>query len=336
MSVSITAIFLDPRSIYPVLDPRRTAGPGPFSYGYPFAEDAVNIYVAFNPARPRCQMMVKFTSTLDGKEIQAHNLHTNTTVDSVGSADLHVGSTMLINKGPFPSSTGADTVILAETDEWGGRQARYTFESEDFWDFWGGCTVTFDWFSDTQGSGKWGTDTRPPKYPVVRLPDRTLMRDGAGWRVVFGGTDFVADDAYVSSMGFNIDEAEPFTQLPPFPADGTMLREINQAQQYVVYGGAKFAIPDVPTLHILGLDAFPLAVVPAGGTSKLGTRPIDGTLLRELADPHVYLVENGELRWVKSPATMDARCLPWRHVRIVPDHSLGTLGLNFGPPLFVG
>jgi hypothetical protein len=66
-------------------------------------------------------------------------------------------------------------------------------------------------------------------------------------------------------------------------------------------------------------------VIPAGGTSKLLSTPIDRTLLKEQHDQKVFVIDNQQLRLVKSPAVMEARCLPWRHVRVVPDGSLSTL-----------
>jgi hypothetical protein len=72
-------------------------------------------------------------------------------------------------------------------------------------------------------------------------------------------------------------------------------------------------------------------VIPEGGTSKLLTIPIDRTLLKEQHDPRVFHVENQALRLVTSPAVMEARCLPCRHVRTVPDNSLSAL--PHGPDL---
>ena len=60
MSVCITANTLDPRSIYPVLDPRRFAGTGPFHFACTFAWDAVQIDVGRNTGMPSCQMVVNF------------------------------------------------------------------------------------------------------------------------------------------------------------------------------------------------------------------------------------------------------------------------------------
>ena len=66
-------------------------------------------------------------------------------------------------------------------------------------------------------------------------------------------------------------------------------------------------------------------VIPAGGTSTLLTLPIDRTLLKEQHDSRVFLIDGQKLRLVKSQAVMEARCLPWRHVRVVPDGALSTL-----------
>jgi hypothetical protein len=112
---------------------------------------------------------------------------------------------------------------------------------------------------------------------------------------------------------------------------GTLVREWNRPEVYVVFGGATFHIPNPPTLITLGFDWSMVRVIPAGSTSKLLTIPIDGTLLREQHDAKVFLVDNQQLRHVKSTNVMDATCLPPRGVRVVPDTSLSTLPL--GPDL---
>jgi hypothetical protein len=80
---------------------------------------------------------------------------------------------------------------------------------------------------------------------------------------------------------------------------------------------------------------------------------IDGTLLREQkgtprlegprhgnslppaggVDPGVYLVDNQKLRRVTSTTAMEENCLPWRHVRTVPENTLADLepGPDIGP-----
>ena len=194
MSHCIATRELDYRSIYPVADPRRTAGPGPYSYGYAFNWDGVVVKVARTPTLSSCQMTVVLSSTLaEAKEIQAWNMFNNNSVARIGSSSLGLVDSMLISKAGRPGQScgsGADTVILCRYFAWPrGRTALYTFEPHDFWDFWGGCTVTFAWESDTRGSGLWGNQTPGPAYPIVGLPDGTLMKDamGTGFMIVFGG-----------------------------------------------------------------------------------------------------------------------------------------------------
>jgi hypothetical protein len=351
MSICVTTIPLDPRSIYPVLDPRRTAGPGPYNYGYVFAWDSVLVTVVRNSALASCQMTVDFSSTLsEGKEIQAWNLFNNNFVDRIGSDSLGLRPSMVIQKAGSPGQAcgaGADTVILCRYFAWPrGRTALYTFSPQDFWDFWGGCTVTFDWISDTQGSNFWGDQTPQPAYPLVQDADFTLMRNATdtGVLVIVGGAGFPADSTYLMNMGLN-GPAIPFSaSLPSLPADGTLVREMNQNKIFIVFGGAKFSVPTrisftfkgkqffLPALNFLGHSPKDVRIIPSGGTAQLLTIPMDGTLLREQQDPRVFLVDQGQLRWVTSPAVMDARCLSWRHVRIVPENTLAALPQ--GPDLF--
>jgi hypothetical protein len=361
MTVCVFTTSLGTQWFYPVVDPYRTAGAGPYAFGYVFAWDAVDVTVARNFSLSRCQMRVELSSSLaETKEIQAFNFYNDTWHDHIDSDPTGAVTAMTIAKRKPGEGCGAgtDTVVLARATAFGPK-AFYTFGAVDFWDFWGGCTVRFSWAVDSDPSrrpfGPSGAQTPALSYPAPRLPDGTLMRNaaGTGLSVVFGGTDFPADPGYLGAMAFDTTAAtaravlEPdrrallglvgardrrllagaiaFTPLPVFPADFTLVREWNRPEVYVVFGGAKFRIPDPPTLTTLGFDWSMVRVIPAGGTSKLLTIPIDRTLLKEQHDPRVFVVDNQALRWVKSPAVMDARCLPWRHVRVVPDASLSTL-----------
>jgi hypothetical protein len=333
MSICVTHNFLDVHSVYPVVDPRRTAGDGPYAFAYVFAWDDVEITVEHTSTLTSCQMIVNFFSPLrEAKEIQAWNLFNNNFVDRIGSSSLGLQASMTIQKGGAPGlscGTGADTVVLCRYFAWPrGRTALYSFAPQDFWDFWGGCKVTFRWVSDTEGSGLWGDETPDPVYPMVKFPDRTLMRDsaGTGFVVVFGGAGFNADLAFLTTNFFDPAAARPFSSdLPSTPVDGTLVREVNRPQVFIVFGGAKFWIPDPLTLFTLGYDFNQVRVIPSGGTAQLRTMPLDGTLLKEQHDPKVFLVNNRQLRWITSPAAMDSRCLPWRHIRTVPDNALAAL-----------
>jgi hypothetical protein len=362
MTLCIVNSSLGAEWFYPVIDPYRTAGEGPYHYGYVFAWDAVEITVTRDLSRPRCKMRVEITSSLaETKEIQAFNFFNNTWHDQIDSDPTGAVTAMTITKWKSGQdcSAGTDTVVLARATAFGPK-AFYTFGTVDFWDFWGGCTVRFSWVRDANPTfdapfAPSGAQTPAPTYPAVRLPDGTLMRNaaGTGVSVVFGGTDFPADPGYLGAMALDTTAAtaravlEPdrrallggagardrrllggavaFRPLPAIPADFTLVREWNRPEVYVVFGGAKFRIPDPPTLFALGFDWSMVRVIPAGGTSKLLTIPIDRTLIREQHDPRVFLVDNQKLRLVKSQAVMEARCLPWRHVRVVPDSALSTL-----------
>lgn len=348
MSGCLCTTTLGAQWFYPVIDPYRTAGPGSngfsYSYGYLFAWDAVVVTVARNPALSRCQMKVQLSSTLaETKQIQAFNYFNNTWSDHIDSDPTGAVTAMTIQrrKPDEGCTVGTDTVVLARAT-WMGPKGMYAFPPDDFWDFWGGCTVTFDWFRDAKTDptdppiGPSGAQTPPPRYPIVRLPDRTLMRDDVVpglFHVVFGGTAFRVDDSIVIngvrySYAFDNITAVPFSALPALPVDGTLVREWNRPEVYVIYGGAKFHIPDPPTLFALGFDWPQVSVIPPGGTGKLLEIPIDGTLIQEQHDPSVFLVDGRKLRKVSS---LSARCLPSRHVRIVPDAALANL--PHGPDL---
>ena len=341
MTVCIVTTSLGSGWFYPVIDPYRTAGPGPYGYGYFFGWDAVTITVTRNYTS-RTEMRVELIApyrTRDAKQIQAFNFYNDDYSDSINSSGALDAMTIYKRMPGESCGVGTDTVVLARATAFGPK-AMYTFPRDDFWDFWGGCNVRFDWFWDADPFlgqiGPSGAQTPAPRYPLVQAPDDTLMRNatGQGLRVVFGGTDFPVDPGYertrVRTGTFPANPPIPFFQLPAFPADFTVLREWNRPEVFVVFGGAKFLFPDPQTLMALGFTWNDVRDIPRGGTSKLRIVPMDGTLIKEQHDQRVFLAVNGQLRFT-SPAVMDARSLPSRHVRTVPDTTLAAL--PHGPDL---
>jgi hypothetical protein len=173
-------------------------------------------------------------------------------------------------------------------------------------------------------------------YPVVAFPDGTLLRSNAQPAVVyvvFGGAKFRLDAA--NAVGFDVTrtQLEPSSVvngLPFAPVDGTLLREANDPRVFVVYGRAKFWIPDPPTLASLGFTFARVRVVPPGALANIPLVPRRGTLLRKQGDPRVFLVTRmptvGNVRsWVTSPQVLASRCLSWANVRLVPAGSLAVL-----------
>jgi len=113
-----------------------------------------------------------------------------------------------------------------------------------------------------------------------------------------------------------------------------LVRELGYpADVYVVYGGAKFRIPDQATFISLGFNWIQVRTLPTGGLTKLKKYPINGTLLREQHSSRVYLAEKGKLRRV-AKAAIEGRCISSRNVRVVPDKTLAALskGPDLGPP----
>jgi hypothetical protein len=330
------------RGQYPVLDPHRTAGPGPFRYPYVLAADGIEIDVKRNPKLDGCEMRLSLKTTLaEGKDILAWNFFRNDLVDRIGSPGLGLPASMKIRRTVsmgLPCGQGTDTVVLRRRDAaFGNWTAWYWFSPPDFWDFWGGCNVTFDWVSDTN-RGPWADQTPAPTYPIVRLPDFTLMVDDSGhFSLVFGGTDFAVSANELSGPGVwavSASDAIPSRALPPIPADFTLVRELGfPADLYVVYGGAKFRIPDLATFNSLGFNMSQARTLPTGGLAKLKKYPINGTLLREQHSSRVYLAEKGKLRRV-AKAAIEGRCISSRNVRVVPDKTLAALskGPDLGPP----
>ena len=62
MTVCLATSSLGSQWVYPVFDSYRTAGQGPYRYGYIFAWDAVNITVTHNDFSSRGEMRVELTA----------------------------------------------------------------------------------------------------------------------------------------------------------------------------------------------------------------------------------------------------------------------------------
>jgi hypothetical protein len=110
--------------------------------------------------------------------------------------------------------------------------------------------------------------------------------------------------------------------------DGSVLREASGSNVYVVYGGAKFWIPDPATLFRLFPTGWSVVqMVPDGALSGLGAAPSDGSILREEHSAYVYLIEAGTKRHISTPAAL-RRYGGWPMVHVVPDFGLDKLPIG--------
>ena len=105
----------------------------------------------------------------------------------------------------------------------------------------------------------------------------------------------------------------------------------DSAAVFVIYGGHPFGIPSASIFEALGFEWESVLVIPAGAINGLRSFPIDGTLLREMSSPAVYVAENGVLRVIPSAEEFEQRGYVWANIGVVPDGGLA--GLPFGEPL---
>ncbi len=155
--------------------------------------------------------------------------------------------------------------------------------------------------------------------------DGSLLREESGTiSVIFGTAKFAVPSEgvlYRLYRGARVQQVwdGALKGIAEAPSDGTLLREESGAI-YVVFGGAKFAVPDVPTLTRL-YDAATVHQVWDGATDQLTDIPRDGSLLREESGA-VYIICGGAKLHVPDPDTL------WRLYRRMPVHVVWDGALN--------
>ncbi len=107
-------------------------------------------------------------------------------------------------------------------------------------------------------------------------------------------------------------------------ADLSVVRETSRPEVYVVVGGAKFWIPDPPTLFRLYGGWPTVRVVPDGSLRNLGSIPKEGTIVREEHSAPVWRIEGNQKRHITTPTVL-ARYGGWSMVRVLPDNSLAMI-----------
>jgi protocatechuate 3,4-dioxygenase beta subunit len=149
--------------------------------------------------------------------------------------------------------------------------------------------------------------------PIDTSVDGILLRqqNGAIW-VVFAGAKFHVPDpstlvrlfrnAWIFAAGDDV-----VARLAAAPVDGTLLREEN-GSIWVIYGKAKFHVPDPATLARL----FPNSrfdLLWNGALDPIGLVPVDGTLLKEESSPQVWVIANGRRKVLAAGAPGPVRVL---------------------------
>jgi hypothetical protein len=126
--------------------------------------------------------------------------------------------------------------------------------------------------------------------------------------------DWQFDDQGSGVWGSGKTAIYPDTKYP----DGTVVRALAGQQpgaEFVIFGGAKFRIDPANTL---GLNLAAAQLMDPTELNLLPSAPIDGTLLREEGDPHVYVCYGRAKFWITDPATLAALGFNWGEVHVVP------------------
>jgi hypothetical protein len=90
------------------------------------------------------------------------------------------------------------------------------------------------------------------------------------------------------------------------PWDGTLLQEAGSATVYVIYAGAKFAIPNQDALYAMGLAYQPVHIVGPGGLNQIPSVPREGTRIAELGGTSEWQIAAGARFPLPSPEMRDA------------------------------
>jgi len=101
-------------------------------------------------------------------------------------------------------------------------------------------------------------------------------------------------------------------------ADGSLVKESSSPPVYVIFGGAKFHIPDPSEFSALGYAWSDVQVVPDGSFSPVPLVPQQGTMLRERDRSEVYVMCSGHAVHIPTGDALTLLGLSWSSVRVLP------------------
>jgi predicted acylesterase/phospholipase RssA len=170
-------------------------------------------------------------------------------------------------------------------------------------------------------------------YDATLPRDGTLLRnrDDAPVYVTYGGAKFhIPDPATFDRLGFAWNDVRScpdgsLGSIASVPVDGTLLKEEHNDAIFVVFGGAKFYLIGPDMFDRLGFAWGNVRVVPDGGLAQIPTVPRDGTLVKEIDAPQVYVIRAGRKTWVPDCDTFINLGMAWSRVRVVPTGALANL-----------
>lgn len=183
----------------------------------------------------------------------------------------------------------------------------------------------------------------PPAIPLQAawapcLAEGCLLQDSSNGRIfVIRGGEKVAipDPATLAAMGVGGRPAQPvepgmLAQIPPAGpclSDGCLLKDQSTQRIFIMYGGAKFMIPDMLTFLAMGLGGRQAQVVETDVLAKVSNEPADGTLVKELGDSSISAIVGGARFPIPSEQHFVGFGYKWESVKIVPPGSLKRLNV---------
>jgi hypothetical protein len=147
------------------------------------------------------------------------------------------------------------------------------------------------------------------------------------WMVTDGTRLPVAGSEELAALGAVADDVRHPDQLKwkgtlP-PRDGALFRELRSDAVFLYAGGAPFHVPEPTSLESFGGEGA-VRTVPAKRLQTLARPPRESTLLRELSDSKVFLIEAGKRHWL-STRIERAKHGGAASVRVVPDGALTSI-----------
>jgi hypothetical protein len=188
----------------------------------------------------------------------------------------------------------------------------------------------------------WLAGGRPLEYvPMLQgntTADRFLAavdaaRAGGSWKVSVWRRGVVSAEVWDAARSVNAPspiqippDYSAFWVWSPCPWDGCLLQEESSHGVYVIYGGAKFAVPSEDALWQLGYG-ITRWYVGDGALASVPDVPIDGSLVREIGTEGVYVVQGGARFLVPSLDALNAMGRGGQYVYNLPPGGLNQIPL---------
>ena len=124
--------------------------------------------------------------------------------------------------------------------------------------------------------------------------------------------------------------SETLTPISDGFDDGDLVRGESDRSMYVIYGNAKFLIPDSASLAFMQFDAEEVETIDDDTLAALSTVPDDGTALQEFSSSVAYVINGGHKNLIPDLQTLTAMGFDKDDVGIVPDGALDVFPLQSG------